>query len=311
MKIAGPAYNPKSLINLQGGLLPYFPDPVLVQAITIARLLMRPLLLRGEPGCGKTRFAEALAFGMYGEKYEKHLYKWSIKSTSKLADGIYTYDHLARLRDVQSNNDEDILRSKNKKSYRFLGPIGEAFKSSTVDKPSILLIDEIDKADVDFPNDLLELLEWAPGKTIDILESQEKIMVTYPPIVIITSNDEKELPGPFLRRCVFHYLDFPDESHLLKIATGYLTSLDQNPISNEQVKELIDRFLNLRKEMAGRAITDKLPATSELLDWLKVHAYEILNGNLQSIENENGLDFAGVLLKTETDYRANLAVKNI
>ncbi|HMQ59323.1 MAG TPA: MoxR family ATPase [Flavilitoribacter sp.] len=302
-------YKGEALLTAKYNLMPYFPDPKLVQAVEAARLLRRPLLLRGEPGCGKTRLAEALAFELYGKNFnhpeEGRYFEWHIKSTSKAKEGIYTFDHLGRLRDVQ----DPAVDSQPKEKYVEYGPLGKAFKASTADKPAVLLIDEIDKADIDFPNDLLNELEWKPGKSIPIPESGEKIDIDYPPIVIITSNDERDLPSAFLRRCIFYYIDFPEESNLLKIAGAYLKE-QTHTLPEPAQKQLIKQFNEERIKMGSRATTDKKPSTSELLDWLQLFAYHLALGNLKlNDRNELVLPdgeilYPEALFKTESDLRS-------
>lgn len=306
LKYLGKPYKGTGLKEAKGQLMPYYPEPGLVRAVEIARFLRRPLLLRGEPGCGKTRLAEAIAFEMYRDNYQKYFFSWPIKSTSKAQDGLYSYDHLMRLRDTQ---DLDLKVKPEKKQYVRYGPIGNAFRGSTEKTPCILLIDEIDKADIDFPNDLLNELEWQSGKMIDIPEAESKIEVRHPPIVIITSNDERELPAAFLRRCVFYYIDFPDEKELKKIAQAHLKSFKDQPLKSERVSQLIDEFLKLRANMEEKAVTDKKPSTSELLDWLYTHAFYELHGGLDEATAEK-LRFPGVLVKTETDFRAQMGKKS-
>lgn len=271
---------------------PYLPDPALIKAIEYARIVKRPLLLRGEPGCGKTKAAQALAFELYAniekDNYRKHYFEWFIKSTTKARDGLYMFDHLARLRDVSSpssgGND-----GKDPKRYREFGPLGKAFLASKKDSPSVLLIDEIDKASLDFPNDLLLELD---EKRFFIPETREEIIAEEAPIVIITSNDEKELPKAFLRRCVFHYLDFPDPGILQDIAKRRLENknIRQELVeSNEKFKEdlipkVTELFYKIRNKMQKSPNTDKLPSTSEFIDWLEVIHYHYLQAALTDDE---------------------------
>ncbi|MEO0584832.1 MAG: MoxR family ATPase [Bacteroidota bacterium] len=301
LEYPGKKYEGKALMESQGDLMPYFPDPGLIQAVEIARFLRRPLLIRGEPGCGKTRLAEALAYEMYGDAYKNHYFKWSIRSTSKAREGIYTFDSLERLQDIQ---DDTKTPKPPKTNYRHWGPLGDAYTSSTEENPSILLIDEIDKADIDFPNDLLDELEWTKGKMIEVFETEEKYEIHYPPIVIITSNNERELPNAFLRRCVFYFIQFPGDALLMEIGSAYAKTLENNPLERDAIKEIIDEFLDERKKMDGKAVSVKKPSTSELLDWIYTHAYYLLHGGLEEQKAEK-LRFPGVLLKTETDFIAS------
>lgn len=299
--------------NAESNLDAYIPSDDLVKAIEIARLLQRPLLLRGEPGSGKTRLAEALAYELYGEDYQEYYFEWYIKSTTKAKEGLYTFDHLGRLRDIQAFQKKKITK------YRHFGPLGAAFRKSTEEKPAIVLIDEIDKADIDFPNDLLRELEQ---QRFDIPETGEvglgkEIKAAYPPIVIITSNDEKDLPNAFLRRCIFHYLEFPTEDTLVNIAKEKLKPLPYD-LGDEIIRQLVRKFEAKHKEMHHDPNVDKAPSTSELLDWLQVVAFYAFHDD-PSLKNEvrieedrvvfgdgTELPYPGVILKSFDDYRRSM-----
>lgn len=266
-------YSGKALeeYNQTFDLDPYFPGVGLIRAVEVARLLERPLLLRGEPGSGKTRLAEALAFELHGALNSEVFMRWNVKSTTKAQEGLYSYDHLRKLRDVQNpkKTEEDIAKTQ----YWELGPIGNAFaKSKKIGPPPVLLIDEIDKADIDFPNDLLDVLEGRP-KQFTIREAGEKIIAEQSPIVIITSNDEKELPNAFLRRCVFFYIPFPTYEELLRIARANLEKIQDSRLEDSLIEPLVQFFRDLYKKMKDNPNTDKRPSTSELLDWLRVVAF--------------------------------------
>ena len=262
-------------------LTPYLPDPDLVKAVNVAMFLERPLLLKGDPGCGKTQLARAV-------KYELGLpiEEWYIKSTSRARDGLYTYDAVGRLRDAQLANQnvdpEAIVRVRDPKKYVRMGPLGRAFENS---QRTIVLIDEIDKADIDFPNDLLLELD---EKRFFIEETGEEIEAKQTPIVFITSNDEKDLPDAFLRRCLFHYIEFPEGDRLSEIIHAIFTDAPY-----ELVEEAVTTFLGLRERM-GEAAGKKV-STSELIDWFKVlHQFP----DNESLNKLNGkIPFAGVLLK--------------
>jgi MoxR-like ATPase len=250
------------------------------------------------------------------ENYRNHYFEWFIKSTSKAVEGLYSFDHLGRLRDIQIEKLEGKKGQKSVFDYRKFGPLGKAFVTSTKESPSVLLIDEIDKADIDFPNDLLLEIDQ---QRFFIEETGEEIIAEYPPLIIITSNDEKELPNAFLRRCVFHYIEFPDEELLLKIVKGrseaFLNELesfdfekdDIKPLNKETLAEITQKFKLLFDRMRKNPSTRKIPSTSELIDWLKVIHYKFLKGELSF--NDNGefvkseLMFPEVLLKSLDDQK--------
>ena len=232
----------------------YLPSDELVEAVNLALLLKRPLLLRGEPGCGKTRLAGAVA-----TELEWSSFCWSVKSTTTINEGGSRYDALGRLRDAQlaAADPEAATRAREIDNYLEDGVLAQAFRSPV---PAVLLIDEIDKADLDFPNDLLELLD---EQRIRIPETGEELTPQHPPLMIITSNDEKDLPDAFLRRCLFHYIEFPDDARLRRIVDAHF---DASP--DDLVSAAVSRFVALRATMkgdAGRGV--KPPSTSELLDW--------------------------------------------
>ena len=287
---------------------PYLPGDNLIKAVEYARILKRPLLLRGEPGSGKTRLAQAVAYELYGDNYRSKYFEWYVKSTSKAIEGLYKIDHIKRLRDAQRRVNIELS------SYCELGPLGKAFKYSTHDEPCVLLIDEVDKADIDFPNDLLLELDQ---KRFYITETSEEIVAHQSPIIIVTSNDEKELPNAFLRRCIFCYVEFPKENELIEILNAHLkasvVSKDQE-LKDSDVKVLVERFLELHSEML-KTQSDKKASTSELIDWGKIIQHYYLKNQFDFDELKKGnLPYAEVLLKTLEDYKQyhknNLDVEN-
>jgi MoxR-like ATPase len=247
----------------------------------------RPLLIKGDPGSGKTRLAQHVAYEL-GLPYEA----WYVKSTSRSRDGLYTYDALHRLHDVQLARGPDNERGKvdDPKNYIRLGYFGRAFQNK---KRTVVLIDEIDKADIDFPNDLL--LELDEQRFV-IEETGETIAAKEPPIVIITSNDEKDLPDAFLRRCLFFYIEFPSPDQLVKILNAHFPSPPP-----DVVKAAIGRFLELRQQMEQqKGKVGKKVSTSELIDWfaiLRRHPDDEALSLLKGI-----LPYPEVLLKSWEDH---------
>ena len=223
----------------------YIASDELIRSVNIAAALKKPLLIKGEPGTGKTMLAEAIARSL-----DMELLIWNIKSTTRAQDGLYVYDTVQRLYDSQFGADgvDDIAR------YIRLGKMGEAFEK---EKQTVLLIDEIDKADLEFPNDLL----WELDKMeFYIPETGKTVKAKHRPIVIITSNAEKELPDAFLRRCIFHYIAFPEQPMMEKIIKAHYPDLDQKLIDG-----VLDAFYRVR-DLRG---LQKKPSTSEVLDWIQ------------------------------------------
>ena len=253
----------------------YIASDELIRGVNIAAALKKPLLLKGEPGTGKTMLAEAIAKSLGME-----LLIWNIKSTTRAQDGLYVYDTVQRLYDSQFGTEgvNDIGK------YIRLGKLGEAFKR---EKQTVLLIDEIDKADLEFPNDLL----WELDKMeFYIPETGETVKATVRPIVIITSNAEKELPDAFLRRCIFHYIAFPDASMMERIIKAHYPDLEQKLIDG-----VLEAFYKIR-DIRG---LQKKPSTSEVLDWIQ--ALSIGGIPVKKLERE--IPFAGVLLKKTEDLK--------
>jgi MoxR-like ATPase len=283
------------------GREPYIPSPELVEAVNLTIFLKkRPLLLKGEPGTGKTRLARAVAYEL-GLRYES----WYIQSTTKAKDGCYTYDAIARLHDAQLArlDEQKLSKVDNLWNYIKLGPLGRAFENS---QRTVVLIDEIDKADLDFPNDLLQVLDEKRFTIPEIkvkkkeAEKEYEIKAKEPPIIFITSNDEKDLPDAFLRRCLFHYIEFPKEVELINIIKAHFP---QTP--PEVIQTAVKRFDKLRKQMerdSGR--TGKKVSTSELIDWFTILRQYPEDEALAKLQGE--LPFAGVLLKYWKDYREYL-----
>ena len=251
----------------------YVASEQLLNAVNVAITLKKPLLIKGEPGTGKTMLAEAIAKAL-----DKKLIIWNIKSTTKAQDGLYMYDTIQRLYDGQFGEEgvDDIAR------YIKLGKLGEAFES---EDQVVLLIDEIDKADLEFPNDLLWELDQME---FYIHETKRTVKAKNRPIVIITSNAEKELPDAFLRRCIFHYIDFPDAELMEEIVRVHLPDVQENVLKNA-----FEVFYDIR---AMRDIRKK-PSTSELIDWINV----LQIAGIPADEIRKALPFVGVIVKKDED----------
>jgi MoxR-like ATPase len=324
--------------EIKRGYRPYLPPPGLVKAVNLAIALQRPLLLEGEPGCGKTQLAHALArqLAVNNKLSDWPLCIWNVKSSSRAKDGLYTFDAVDRLRDAQmaslntekdnkdkeqENEDNDSKDNDNKnkdkdtskrvadpKNYRVLGPLGEAINiTSTTNHRAIVLIDEVDKGNYDFGNDLLNELEnfsfYIPETEETIPEFDERFeKKSPPPIVILTSNRNKPLPDAFLRRCLYFSIPFPDKEFLTNIAKIRLKEEQTQEVTGEQeqlINDAIDCFNAVRDAMTSP--TSRQPSTSEFIDFLRaVLSITSAKERQEVIQNPDG-HFLGTMLKTKED----------
>lgn len=255
------------------GTRTYLTNPALEAAVRCALVLEKPLLVRGEPGTGKTLLAEAVA-----EARGLELITWNVKSTTRAQEGLYHYDTVQRLYDSRFG-DHDV---RDIREYIHMGPVGRAFLA---ERRVVLLIDEIDKADIEFPNDLLHELD---RMRFTVAETGDEVAARNRPIVVITSNAEKELPDAFLRRCVFHFIDFPDRDLMGRIVDVHHPDLDQTLL-----RQALGVFYGIRDMDRLR----KPPSTSELVDWIAM----LLNTGTDEVSLTGQLPFLGTLLKKEQD----------
>jgi len=272
----------KSEFNHFKGTASYIASDALMEAVNCAIALERPLLIKGEPGTGKTLLAKHIA-----EALGMPMESWHVKSTSKASDGLYVYDTIQRLNDARfGDGDVGDIRA-----YIKLGPLGRTFKAQ---ERHVLLIDEIDKADMEFPNDLLLELD---EMRFTVMETGDEIAANQRPVVIITSNNEKELPDAFLRRCIFHFIDFPDVELMKQIVDVHHPNLDA---------ALLDQVLIKFYWLRGQDELRKKPSTSELIDWISA----LLRSGVTRSRLEAHIPFLGSLLKNEQDTESLLEYKS-
>ncbi|MCB1158620.1 MAG: MoxR family ATPase [Leptospiraceae bacterium] len=260
-------------LNIQDG---YVLSRELEEAVLTAEITGRPLLVKGEPGTGKTLLAEHISL-----KKKRPLFQWHVKSTSLAKEGLYFYDAVSRLNDSRFPDEETGRNVHNIEDYIRLGPLGEAF---TLEKTCIVLIDEIDKADIEFPNDLLLVLD---RMRFVITETGKVVEAKIRPLFIITSNNEKELPDAFLRRCIFHFIEFPDKKMMEEIILAHFPDIQHSLLNT-----CISTFYKLRQISDLR----KKPSTSELLDWIHVLLYQ--GADLRGMQR---IPYIGTLIKNEED----------
>lgn len=297
-------------------IYPYYPSQGLVEAVNLAIRLNRPLLLEGEPGCGKSQLAAAVAY-QFSKRYPEIQWRyqlWNVQSTSKAQDGFYTYDYVGRLQAAQLDIKDPESNPSNPENFIDWGPLGYAFREHQCDETklpirTIVLIDEIDKAERDLPNDLLLAIEQQKFEVKEVRVKDEKGKQSSrwefanqdaPPIIFITSNHEKELPSAFLRRCFYHYVEFPkQEADLMKIINAHFEEGQELPAI--VIKKAINRFLELRGRMEeDKGEIGKKVSTSELIDWIYA-LYEYPPKEIQKMLARKELPIAGALLKNHPD----------
>ncbi len=303
---------------IQQKIYPYDAGDELIEVVNLAIELEMPLLLEGEPGCGKSRLAHALVyeFNYHRENNPIKYYEWIVQSTSKAEDSLYQYDYIGRLQAAQisgilsqkeieesSSEQKNPATSKQKnpatsKDWVDLQALGKAFEQSKdKQEQSVVLIDEIDKADRDFPNDLLLAIEsrrFFIKETGDLIQANDQAF----PLIIITSNQEKNLPNAFLRRCIYHYIELPNQERLRKILTERFTDAEQ-----EVIIKAVDRFLEVRTSQdETKSEGEKKVSTSELIAWFK-SLFKYKPEEIIAKLNEDKLPHASVLLKSRTDLQ--------
>lgn len=283
---------------------PYLASKGLVNAVNMAIELKKPLLVQGPPGCGKTRLARAVAveLGLYPHRY----YEWFVKSTSRARDGLYTIDMVRRLHDARL----DDSKAQGLKNYVRFGVLGEAIK---LGEECVVLIDEIDKADIDFPNDLLREIEEKKFTIEELADTPKEELGDFrkeystdnPPVVIITSNNEKELPEAFLRRCLFFYIDFPEKEPLVDIVRLNTSDLKRRKGARGRLDDLIERAADRLIDLRDIEGLRKEPATSELIDWVRIlHDWGVEPDLLKAGVPMTSLPFWEMLFKHQDDVLA-------
>lgn len=263
----------KNPVEMRDG---YILSKELEEAVLIAEITKRPLLIKGEPGTGKTLLAEHVA-----RSKKLPIHKWHVKSTSLAKDGLYFYDAVSRLNDSRFSENADRERVRNIENYIRMGALGAAFSS---DEYSVVLIDEIDKADIEFPNDLLLELDQME---FTVMETGRLVKAKTRPLTIITSNNEKELPDAFLRRCIFHYIEFPSRDLMEEIIKVHLPDVDE-----KLLQVAMKAFYKIRRIDELK----KKPSTSELLDWIQILLYQ--GAKLNPMDK---VPYIGTLIKNEED----------
>jgi MoxR-like ATPase len=288
----------------------YIPSEKLIESVQLAQILGRPLLVRGEPGCGKSRLAEAVAAELFGAGFRDSYFEWNVKSISKAQDGLYVINHLQRLSDANLKSDaskvldielpklDGIYQPRGK--YIHLGELGKAFVFSWkkgLTAPPVVLIDEIDKADIDFPNDLLLELDRMEFEIAEIVEDDRPLRIranpAMRPLFIITSNDEKPLPAAFLRRCLFHYIEFSD----IRLA-DIVSARFPNLVAREGfITKALECFQGWRGKIEEKGAGSKLVTTGELLDWLRLVDHFVEKGVKPNLNPDELPEYYQALLK--------------